>query len=691
MMAALAVMTLTLPQQDSLVAQVERARELYARGRRAEAAPLFEAAYRAYAGGRRLTPAQLTAAGTAARYLSYTQPARARDALRAYDAAIRADSSLLEPRLALADLFLERYNVAEARATLESVMARAPNEPRALLGMVRVGLLEGTAGGAALIARALNAAPDFVAARVALAEMHFMGENYEGAAQEAERALATDPSSVEAIAVLAAVAFLADDTAGFERQVQRGLAVDPTGRGLFTTLATVSERNRRYADAVRFARRAVQLDPQSWRGHALLGINRLRLGDMAAGRASLETAFAGDPFDLWSKNTLDLLDTLSRYDSAASRHFAFVADRKEAALLFLYAVPLAEEAYERMAARYGVRPRTPVRVELFPNHADFAVRTLGVPGLGALGVSFGQVIAMDAPSARRQGQFEWGSTLWHEIAHVFHMTASGYRVPRWLTEGLAVLEERRARPGWGDRAGVPFLAAYRDGRLLPVSRLNDGFVRPAYPDQVAFSYYQASLVCEMLEESFGADAPLRMLRAYGAGRRTADVLREVTRMAPESLDARFDGWFRRRFAAPLAALASADTARASSLLNERREHGTTALLRQAAAREAAGDLAGAVASLEQAIYAWPYTIGVHERLADIAARMARFDLVVRERRAVVALDPPDRPEAWYRLAQAYLSANDRDNARRAVLRALELAPGFARAQDLLLEIAERRN
>src|SRR6185369_15149524 len=110
-----------------------------------------------------------------------------------------------------------------------------------------------------------------------------------------------------------------------------------------------------------------------------------------------------------------------------------------------------------LAARYGIRPPVPVRIEVFPRHADFSVRTVGLAGMGALGACFGPVIAMDSPSARDRGQFNWGSTLWHEIAHTFHLALSDNRVPRWLTEGLAVLEERRAKPGWGAQVSPEFL------------------------------------------------------------------------------------------------------------------------------------------------------------------------------------------------------------------------------------------
>ena len=53
---------------------------------------------------------------------------------------------------------------------------------------------------------------------------------------------------------------------------------------------------------------------------------------------------------------------------------------------------------------------------------------------------------------------------------------------------------------------------------------------------------------------------------------------------------------------------------------------------------------------------------------------------------MVALGPVDRAQAQYELARAYLAAGDRTNARSAILRALEIAPSFDAALDLLLEI-----
>jgi hypothetical protein len=41
--------------------------------------------------------------------------------------------------------------------------------------------------------------------------------------------------------------------------------------------------------------------------------------------------------------------------------------------------------------------------------------------------------------------------MWHEMSHVFILTATNHRVPRWFTEGLAVHEEGQANPEWANR------------------------------------------------------------------------------------------------------------------------------------------------------------------------------------------------------------------------------------------------
>src|SRR6202008_36034 len=107
-----------------------------------------------------------------------------------------------------------------------------------------------------------------------------------------------------------------------------------------------------------------------------------------------------------------------------------------------------------------------------------------MPGLGALGVTIGNAIAMDSPSGRTPGEFHWASTLWHELSHVFTLTMTHSKVPRWCTEGVAVHEAAAGNPEWGDRLGPDEIMAIKDYQLLPIASLDRGFIHPSYPQQV---------------------------------------------------------------------------------------------------------------------------------------------------------------------------------------------------------------
>ena len=76
------------------------------------------------------------------------------------------------------------------------------------------------------------------------------------------------------------------------------------------------------------------------------------------------------------------------------------------------------------------------------------------------------------------------------MSHVYILTATNRRVPRWFTEGLAVHEETQVSPEWGDRVSPEILVAIRDKKLLPVAKLDRGFIFPDYPAQVVVSYFR---------------------------------------------------------------------------------------------------------------------------------------------------------------------------------------------------------
>lgn len=283
-----------------------------------------------------------------------------------------------------------------------------------------------------------------------------------------------------------------------------------------------------------------------------------------------------------------------------------------------------------------------------------------------------------------------------------------------------------------------FLEAYYEDELPPVSRLNEGFIRPESPQHLGLAYHMASLVVEWIEETRGFDSILRMLRAYGAGQGTPQVLRAGLGVAPEEVDRRFDAWLREKYPPSLvnelraemnaAAEAAQRDDRAAAIRSLERaaelmptfaegesplhllaqlhaadgndRAAADALARIAAVNENAyeenvrlaellqklGDNRGAAAAFQRAVYIYPYDISLHTKLAELYAGLGDRQGVVRERTAIVALRPVDEAEARYQLALALSQAGDRAGARREVLRALEVAPNFERAQELLLQL-----
>jgi len=107
------------------------------------------------------------------------------------------------------------------------------------------------------------------------------------------------------------------------------------------------------------------------------------------------------------------------------------------------------------------------------------VRTAGLPGMAyALGACFGQVVTMDSPHAR-PGEFQWEATLWHELAHVITLQMSNGRVPRWLTEGISVWEEKVHRPEWSRGMDMSFASMLNRKETLKLRDLNAAFTDAA--------------------------------------------------------------------------------------------------------------------------------------------------------------------------------------------------------------------
>ena len=663
------------------------------------------------------------------------------------------------------ELFLEKYNRPEALRSFQMALQADPRWTPALVGSARALSDDNPPQAVSLAKRALELNPSSVDAHVFLAEEATDAGKHDEALASLEKALAVNPSSLEARALRGAIAYIKDKPQEFEAEAAKTLAIAPSYGDVYRVAGELAAHNYRFDEAVELTRRALTLDAGNPRTLGDLGVHLLRTGDEPAARTALDASFKSDPFNTLTYNLLQMMDTLEKFVTVRDGDVVMRLHPDESPVLQEYAMPLAKQALSTLAARYEFTPRGPILIEIFPKHDDFAVRTVGLPGMiGALGVCFGRVVTMDSPRARPPGEFQWEATLWHELAHVVTLQMSNQRLPRWLSEGISVYEEKKARAEWGREMDLTFAGMLNRGETLKLRDLNAAFQNPK---TISLAYFQASLLVEHIVAVFG-DAGLRkLIRSYAQGIDTDVALKTALNTDFDQLQTGFDasveksfGGLRRALATPegvddvlrmptaairpiaeanpgsfpvqmalgralrkdgetdeaikvferaaalvpaaagqdsphdqIAAMAmeKKDQPRAISALtslvavdfnNVEAARALAGMLRQSGADDAARlkPVYERIASID------PFDAEAHSMLGRFALQKNDADAAAREFRAVLALGPVDRAAAHTDLAESYFKGGKRAEAKKQTLNALEIAPNYERAQDLLLKI-----
>jgi cellulose synthase operon protein C len=437
-------------------------------------------------------------------------------------------------------LLHERFNNSEANNLFKEALERDPKNAQAYLGLALVSADGFDHSAIRWDDEAIELDPGLAEAHELKANLALEDSDTAGAVNEADEAIEMSGDSLDAMAIHAAVEVLADRSPDAWLEKIRG--VNPTYGEAYALVAHHLILNRRYEDGVTYFRKAIELDPEDWSARSELGINLMRLGQQDEPRRELELCYDHGYRNAATVNSLRLIDSYQNFVTFKDDVLVLKLQKKEADLLRPYFDTEARKAMATYEKKYKFKLPGPVQVEVYPDHEDFAVRSLGMPGLGALGVTFGEVVAMDSPSGRKPGDFNWASTLWHEMSHVYILTMTNHRVPRWFAEGLAVHEETEASPEWGDRITPEILLAIRDKRLLPVTDLDRGFVRPEYQTQVVVSYYQAGRICDYIQKRWGADKLLEMVHSYAKVENTEDVIQQDLGLTAVEFDKQFLAW-----------------------------------------------------------------------------------------------------------------------------------------------------
>lgn len=702
------------------------------------------------------------------------------DANSLFNESIRANPNNLEAHVLWGDLFLEKYNASDAERSYQEALEINSRYTPALVGIARV------VGDERALQRALAINPNFVPALETYGQLLMMNSREDEAQDYFDQVLALNPESLTTLSTLAAGAALKEQSEEYERYRARVEAFSPNNPQFLGDIADAFGNNYLFEEAVEYARAAIEADPQYWQGYTLLGSNLIRLGVEEEGKASLEIGFENDPFNVMTSNMLKVFDTLEGYTTQESGHFKVHMSENDAHILWPYLEPLLEESWDTLTVKYGFEPEGPILIEIFENTEDFAVRSVGLPDIGPLvGICFGKVITLISPDTLSAN---WQEIVWHEFMHVITLQMTNNRMPRWLSEGISVWEEREGRSYWGRSQGLDLVRAASEDKLLHVAELNSGFSGARNSADLGFAYFQSYLVVDYISENYGFDKLVELVKQYAFIKEDSERFSEVFNLSLDEFDRGFRLWIDQRVeeinlyvhsedmpdegdghghgirensSAILAELynnaslkqhmrsridenerdfqahlqlgivlfkeenfteAKISLERAYALLpaytgypspalvlsqiyekeenreaqlqwleilleNLQHDYDSAMILADAALDE--GNFEKTAYYIDRAIQVDPYRSDVHELKALYADRINDSDLAVTEYEVLMRLEINDPVEAHTKLAEAYLRNGQAAKAKQNVLYALEIAPSFQRAQQVLLESVDR--
>jgi Tfp pilus assembly protein PilF len=461
-------------------------------------------------------------------------------------------------RLEMGQLFLEKYNLAEADRQFVAGLKINPHAAQLHAARAKLFLLTydlDAAQASLRVAREIN--PRLLAVQQLEADLHFANFRPRAAVDVLHKALEIRPHDEATLGRLAA-AYLAIDgaensqaPARFDR-LELNLRERNSQPGRFyAQLASTLDQLRQYPTAAMYWKNTIKIMPQHPYAQGQLGMIQMRLGEEASARKTLEQAFKDDPFNVRVKNTLAVLDVLESYETIETPHFLIRFDPKQNAVLARAAADYLEhEVFGAVTKQLGYTPKEKTLIEIFSKaknttgHGWFSARMVGLPSVGTVGACVGKMLAIASPNEMQQ-KFNWAQVLKHEFVHVVNLQQTNFNIPHWFTEALAVHNEGYPRPPAWNRLLATRLA---EGRLFDLYSINFGFIRPESDEQWSLAYCQAELYAQFMLAEFGDDALAKLLTAYADRLESAQAIEREFKITQKEFEQRYIKYVRQAVA-----------------------------------------------------------------------------------------------------------------------------------------------
>ncbi|HWE01260.1 MAG TPA: tetratricopeptide repeat protein [Tepidisphaeraceae bacterium] len=431
--------------------------------------------------------------------------------VRSYDVI---DRGYWPAHVAAGEYFMSHDQAQEAAGEFTAALKANPNDLRSakMMGMIALEhfSFEGAEQAIAAI-RAVN--PNSIDADILETRDLLLQRRPEFAFAPIQRVLDAQPKNLEGMGLLAAIYGLQLKDAKAAEVLQQVDQIDPNNASAYFEVAQQFSAMRQYPRSAAMYKKAIERAPWWTAARNGLGLLYTQSGDEDLAHTVLNEARQLDPYNLATTNYIKLLDDMDHFARKESAHFIVMYDPKLDPVIPEYFNDYLESVHKQICETFKFEPAVKTYIEVFPTHDAFSVRTTGSPWIGTVGASTGRVIALVSPRPGQgtMGTFNWAQVLRHEYTHTVTLGATDNRIQHWMTEGLAVYEERTPmRWEW-----VPMLYnAVKKHELFPIDQLTWSFVRPKRPIDRQLAYAESYWICKYIEETYGHDTILRMLSDF---------------------------------------------------------------------------------------------------------------------------------------------------------------------------------
>ena len=292
-----------------------------------------------------------------------------------FERAQKANARSKSPAQAIGRLALEKHDFKLAAATFRDALERFPDDADLMYGLAVAVQDSDRADSAERLEQALAANPRHIPSLLLIADRQIDAEEYDQARETLGRVLAINPKHDEAHAFLAAVAHLQNDPQGEESHREQALSSWSINPRVDFLIGRELSHKYRFEEGHAAQRRAMEFDAKYLPARRQAAEDLLRLGRVEEGWELAAAVYQDNQYDVAAYNLVTLRDEMQQFATLEDESFIVRMNAHEAEVYGQRVLDLLGRAKAHLCEKYGLELTEKVTIEIFPDPADFEVRT----------------------------------------------------------------------------------------------------------------------------------------------------------------------------------------------------------------------------------------------------------------------------------------------------------------------------